>query len=141
MGTSNFQIGGNANQTAQLSLGNFAASQLGASVVSGVNMSNVDITSATGATTALQVIDSAISDVTRSRGSIGSFQRNVLESNVRALGVARENLAASESNIRDTDIAAEMANFTKYQILQQAGMSVLAQANSAPQSVLALLRG
>jgi flagellin len=66
--------------------------------------------------------------------------RNVLESNVRSLGVAKENLAATESQIRDVDIAEEMTSYTKLQILQQSGLSVLAQANSAPQSVLSLLR-
>ncbi|MBC8064464.1 MAG: flagellin, partial [Chlorobia bacterium] len=90
---------------------------------------------------ALKVIDAAIESVSKSRGQIGSFQRNVLESNIRSLGTARENLAATESTIRDTDVAAEMTNFTKLQILQQAGLSVLSQANAAPQSVLSLLRG
>ncbi len=140
VGSSQFQIGANAGQTTSLSLGNFAASQLGGGVVSGKNLSNLDITTASGATDALKVIDAAIESVSKSRGQIGSFQRNVLESNIRSLGVARENLAATESTIRDTDVAAEMTNYTKLQILQQAGMSVLSQANSAPQSVLNLLR-
>lgn len=141
VGSAQFQIGANAGQTINLSLGNFAASELGKGVVSGLNLSNLDVTTSSGATNALSVIDAAITEVTRSRGEIGSFQRNALESNIRSLGIARENLAATESAIRDTDIANEMTNFTKLQILQQSGMSVLAQANSAPQSVLALLRG
>jgi len=141
VGSSAFQIGANAGQTTNLSLGNFAASQLGGGVVSGKNLSNLDITTASGATDALRVIDAAIESVAKSRGQIGSFQRNVLESNIRSLGTARENLAATESTIRDVDVAAEMTNFTKLQILQQAGMSVLSQANSAPQAVLNLLRG
>jgi len=141
VGSSAFQIGANAGQTTSLSLGNFAASQLGGGVVSGKNLSNLDITTASGATDALKVIDAAIESVAKSRGQIGSFQRNVLESNIRSLGTARENLAATESTIRDVDVAAEMTNFTKLQILQQAGMSVLSQANSAPQAVLNLLRG
>ncbi len=141
VGSAQFQIGGNANQTANLSLANFAASELGKNVVSGYTLANLDVTSASGATDALKIIDVAIGEVAKSRGEIGSFQRNVLESNVRALGIARENLAAAESTIRDTDVAAEMTNFTKLQILQQSGMAMLAQANSAPQSVLSLLRG
>jgi flagellin len=140
VGSAQFQIGANANQTASLSIGNFAASQLGQGVVSGLNLSNLDLTSASGANNALQVIDQAITEVSRARGSIGNFQRNVLESNIRSLGTARENLAATESSIRDTDVAAEMTQYTKSQILQQAGLSVLAQANSAPQAVLSLLR-
>jgi flagellin len=141
VGTSQFQIGGNAGQTTNLSLGNFAASQLGGGVVAGKNLSNLDLTTASGAADALKVIDAAIESVAKSRGQIGSFQRNTLESNIRSLGVARENLAATESTIRDTDVAAEMTNFTKLQILQQAGLSMLGQANAAPQSVLSLLRG
>ena len=138
-GASQFQIGGNAGQTAALSLGNFAASELGDGAVAGKTMANLDLTTSSGATDALKVIDAAISEIGKARGSIGSFQRNALESNIRSLGVAKENLAATESTIRDTDVAAEMTNFTRLQILQQAGLSVLAQANAAPQSVLMLL--
>jgi flagellin len=140
VGNSQFQIGANAGQNTSLSLGNFASSQLGTSAVSGLNMSNLDLTSATGADNALKVIDAAIEQVTKARGQIGNFQRNVLESNIRSLGTAKENLAATESSIRDTDVAQEMTNYTKQQILQQAGLSVLSQANSAPQNVLSLLR-
>jgi flagellin len=93
-----------------------------------------------GAADALKVIDKAIGQVSESRGRIGNFVKNTLETNVRSLGVQRENLAASESSIRDVDVAQEMTNYTKLQILQQSGMSMLAQANQAPQSVLSLLR-
>ncbi len=140
VGSAQFQIGGNSGQTSNLSLGNFAATELGQNAVSGLNLSNLDLTSAQGASDALLVIDKAISDVTVSRGAIGSFQRNTLETNIRSLGLAKENFASSESIIRDADIAEEMTAFTKYQILQQAGISVLGQANSDPQSVLSLLR-
>ncbi|GMV88428.1 MAG: flagellin [Chthonomonas sp.] len=140
VGTTQFQIGANAGQTAGLSLGNFASSQLGSGVVSGLNLSNLDITSGAAATQAMQVIDKAIEEVSEARGSIGNFMRNTLESQVRNLGVAKENLAASESAIRDADVAEEMTKFTKLQILQQSGLAMLAQANSAPQSVLSLLR-
>ncbi|MCC7230496.1 MAG: hypothetical protein IT203_08875 [Fimbriimonadaceae bacterium] len=141
VGSSQFQIGANAGQVTNLSLGNFAAGQLGTGVVAGFNFSNLDLTSATGAQNAMKIIDAAIEQVSKSRGQIGSFQRNILESNIRSLGIARESLAATESTIRDTDVAAEMTTFSKLQILQQAGMSVLAQANQAPQAVLNLLRG
>jgi flagellin len=140
VGASQFQIGANAGQTTNLSLGNFVASQIGGGVVTGKNLGNLDVTTATGASDSIKVIDAAIDQITRSRGQIGSFQRNIMESNIRSLGVARENLAATESSIRDTDVAAEMTTFTKAQILQQAGMAVLAQANQAPQAVLSLLR-
>lgn len=140
VGQSIFQIGANAGQTTSLSLGNFAASNLGLGAVSGKDLSNLDLSSQSGADDALKVIDQAIKDISAARGKIGNFQRNVLDSNNRSLGVARENLAASESSIRDVDVAQEMTNFTKLQILQQSGMAMLAQANSAPQSVLSLLR-
>lgn len=141
VGSAQFQIGGNAYQTASLSLGNYAASQLGAGVVSGVNLANLDLSTSAGATNAILVVEKAIEDITRARGQIGNFQRNVLESSVRSLGVARENLSATESSIRDADVAEEMTKFTKYQILQQAGMAVLTQANASPQAVLSLLQG
>lgn len=140
-GAATFQVGANENQIASLSLGNFAASQMGSGVVAGMTLATTDITTHSGATNALKVIDQAIQDVARKRGEIGSFQRYNLESNIRSLGVAKESLSATESAIRDVDVAEEMTNFTKLQILTQSGMSVLAQANSAPQNVLSLLRG
>lgn len=140
-GSAQFQIGANADQLTGLSLGNFASSELGQGVVSGLNMSNLNITSAANASNALKVIDKAIEDISTARGNIGNFMRNVLESNVRSLGVQKENLSATESSIRDIDIAQEMTQFTKLQILQQSGLSMLAQANQAPQAVLNLLRG
>ena len=140
VGSANFQVGGNAGETASLSLSNFAASGLGSGVVSGANLSTLSMLTDQGATDAMAVIDKAISEVSSARGSIGNFIRNTIETNVRSLGIQRENLAATESSIRDIDVANEMTNYTKLQILQQSGMSMLAQANSAPQSVLSLLR-
>lgn len=139
-GSAQFQIGANSGQTVSLSLANTLSSQLGSGVVAGQNLATVNVTTATGAGQALQVIDAAINQITQTRGNIGNFQRNVLESNVRSLGVAKENLTATESTIRDVDVAAEITSFTKLQILQQSGLAVLAQANQAPQSVLSLLR-
>lgn len=132
VGTAQFQIGGNANQTTLLSIPNFSASALG--------FAGLDVTTAAGATAAITAIDDAIDGLNLKRGEIGSFMRNILESNIRSLGVTKENLSATESQIRDTDIADEMTQFTKLQILQQSGLSVLAQANAAPQAVLSLLR-
>jgi flagellin len=84
-------------------------------------------------------IDEAIANVSDVRNSFGSVQ-NRLEHTLNNLASYEENLTASESRIRDVDMAAEMATFTKRQIIQQAGTAMLAQANSAPQSVLSLLR-
>lgn len=141
VGSTQFQIGANANQTSNLSLGNFVSTELGKNVVSGLNLSNLDLTTASGATDALSVVDAAIDQITNARGNIGNFSRNVLESNIRSLGVARENLQATESSIRDVDVAEEMTSFTKLQILQQSGLAMLAQANAMPSAVLSLLRG
>jgi flagellin len=87
----------------------------------------------------LSNIDSAIAGVSSARSTFGSVQ-NRLEHTLNNLATYQENLQASESRIRDVDMAAEMVEYTKYQILQQAGTSMLAQANSAPQGVLSLLR-
>ncbi len=81
-----------------------------------------------------------IKNVSTARSSFGAVQ-NRLEHRLANLATYQENLVASESRIRDVDMASEMVNFTKLQILQQAGTSMLAQANQAPQGVLSLLRG
>jgi flagellin len=85
------------------------------------------------------IIAAAIDDVTKLRARLGAFQSNTLETNINSLNVAIENLAASESRIRDTDFATETAEFTRAQITVQAGIAVLAQANFIPQAVLGLL--
>jgi len=124
-----------------MSLGNFDPSQLGNGVVSGLNLSNIDLASAADAQNAMQVIDAAIEQVSTSRGAIGAFQADVLQPNIDTLGVAQENLTATESSIEDTDIASEMTNYSQLQVLQQSGIAMLAQANAAPQNVLTLLKG
>ena len=90
--------------------------------------------------TALSAIDQAITDVSSARSTLGAIQ-NRLEDAVDNLGVYQENISAAQSRIRDVDVAAETVNFTKLQILSQSGTAMLAQANSAPQNVLSLLRG
>lgn len=136
-----FHIGAMANQSIAFSMPNVYANRLGTGVVTGRDLSNLDVTTQQGAQDAIKIIDAAVVQLAQWRGNIGAFQRNFLDSTVRSLGVAKENLTASESSIRDADIAMEMTNFTKLQILQQSGMSMLAQANQLPQSVLGLLRG
>jgi flagellin len=84
-------------------------------------------------------IDTAINNVSQTRSDLGAVQ-NRLEHRLNNIATYQENLVASESRIRDVDMASEMVNFTKLNILQQAGTSMLAQANQAPQSVLSLLR-
>jgi len=117
-GSATFQVGANSNESFTLTLSVLAA--------------------APGATS-ISAVDAAIDAVSAQRGTFGAAQ-NTLEHVINSLSVAAENMAASESRIRDLDVAAEMVTFTKSQILQQAGTAILAQANQAPQSVLSLLR-
>ena len=104
-----------------------------------INATSTDgITSLTSGSS-VSSIETAIENVNKARATYGALQ-NRLESTVRNLKTTAENLQAAESRIRDTDMAEEMSNFTKYSILIQAGTAMLAQANMAPQSVLSLLR-
>jgi flagellin len=131
-----FQVGASAGDALSIAtdLGLLAS---GASGVFSGDLTAVDVTS--GASAAITTIDTAIGDVSTARGSLGATQ-NRLEHTVANLSVAVENLSQSESRIRDTDMAYEMVNFTRHQIMSQAGTAMLAQANSVPQSVLQLLR-
>lgn len=139
-----FQVGANAGQTASVAVNDVSASKLGTSATGLTNSSwkvaDIDVTSFSGAQDAIKIIDAAISEVSATRAQLGSFQKNQLESNINSLGVAKENIAASESSIRDVDMAAEMVTFTRNQIMEQAGTSMLTQANQAPQNLLALLK-
>ena len=126
---STFTIGGNSPATAGLS---------GASV--GLNtISNVSILTVDGANNAISLIDGALSQVSTIRGSMGALQ-NRFTSVVASLTASSENLSAARSRIQDADYAAETAQLTRNQILQQAGTAMLAQANQLPNSVLTLLR-
>jgi flagellin len=139
-GNVRFQIGANADQHVSFGLPDVRSSQLGTTVIAGKALADLDVTSQAGATEAIQIIDAAISQLGQMRGNLGSFQKNFLESTVRSLAVAGENLTASESSIRDLDVAAEMTNYTKNQILQQSGIAILAQANQNPNQILKLLQ-
>lgn len=140
-GTMQFQIGANAGQAVQFSMPTVFANRLGTGAISGESIATLDVTNTQGASNAIRVIDDAITQLAQSRGDLGSFQTDFLQSTVRSLNVAQENLTASESTIRDADMAQEITQFTKVQILQQSGMSVLAQANQIPQQILQLLKG
>lgn len=139
-GSVQFQVGANAGEQLQFSLTDVHSKYLGTTAVPGNSFADIDLTTAQGAQNAIKIIDAAISQVSSLRGSLGSFQRDILESNVRTLGTAKENISATESNIRDTDMASEITQLTKLQILNQSGMAVLSQANQLPQSVLQLLK-
>jgi flagellin len=130
--TVTFQVGADDGQTITVQGANLYGAGAGYSVDSA-------IFTAFSATT-MATIDSAIQSVATTRATFGAAQ-NRIEHTINGLAAYEENLTASESRIRDVDMAAEMTRFTKYQILQQAGTSMLAQANTAPQAVLSLLRG
>lgn len=105
----------------------------------GTDEYGLDVTSATKATAAVAVIDDAISSVSTERAKLGAYQ-NRLEHTINNLGTSSENLTAAESRVRDVDMAKEMMEFTKNNILMQAAQAMLAQANQMPQGVLQLLR-
>jgi flagellin len=127
-GTISFQVGANDGDIIAVT-----TASLGGTI--GGTVGNIDVTS----TTAIAGIDKAITAVSSLRSSFGAVQ-NRLEHTLNNLATYQENLTASESRIRDVDMASEMVEFSKNQILQQAGTSMLAQANQAPQAVLSLLR-
>lgn len=135
-----FQIGANVGQTVKIGIPNLSTEQLGRNIenIMFKNLAEIDVTTAQGAQDAQSVIDWVITEVTNIRGTLGSFQKNTLESNLTNLRIAAQNLTAAESTIRDTDMAREMSTFVKYQILLQAGTAMLAQGNQMPQVVLSL---
>ena len=135
-GTMTFQIGADDGQTLTVGL----ATLMGTAAGNAVHPGAFDFATQNTNGVLLASLDSAIANVAAARSSYGSVQ-NRLEHTLNNLASYEENLSASESRIRDVDMAAEMVNLTKLQILQQAGTAMLAQANQAPQSVLSLLRG
>lgn len=140
----NFQIGANAGQNVKVSLGDLRANNLGFIDATQPNgnsrvVSQINVTTLTGANEALAIVDEAVRQVNTQRSALGAFT-NRLEATIANLGVAAENLTASESRIRDADIALETTRFTRNQILVQAGVSILGQANLLPQNVLQLLQ-
>lgn len=126
-----FHIGANAGQNISVSIGSIASADLG--------IDTVDISTQGGADGAISAIDTALNTVSTARANLGAIQ-NRLEHTIKNLDVAAENLQASESRIRDVDMAKEMVEFTKANILNQAATAMLAQANQTPQTVLQLLR-
>ncbi len=131
-GTISFQVGANTGETVSITTKDIAGAS-GTGAIDGVT------DTATWEAVDLDDIDAAINNVSTIRSDFGAVQ-NRLEHRLNNLATYQENLVASESRIRDVDMASEMVNFTKLGILQQAGTSMLAQANQAPQNVLSLLR-
>ena len=125
------QIGANQGQTMNISINDMRASALG--------VNNIDLSSSTSAGAAVTTIQSAIDAVSSQRSNLGAFQ-NRLEHTINNLGTSSQNVTAAEASIGDVDMAAEMTNFQKNNILQQAAQAMLAQANQQGQGVLQLLR-
>ena len=140
-----YQLGPHVNSANQVGFGipSVAASHLGTSVVgylSSVTAGGDNSLLNDRALEAAGIIDASIDQIATLRGRMGAFERNTLQTTLRSSQVALENLTSSESSIRDTDFAQETAQLTRAQILQQAGMSTLAIANSSSQNVLSLLQ-
>lgn len=126
-----FFIGANSSQFMKVDINDMDAASL--------HVSGIKINTQNSAEAAISTIEQALRDVSAERSKLGAFQ-NRLEHTINNLGAASENLAAAESRIRDVDMAKEMMEFTKLNILQQAATAMLAQANAQPQNVLQLLR-
>jgi flagellin len=124
------QVGANGSQVIAFTIATMTAQDLG--------ISGIGVSTASSATAAIASIDAAIRTVNSQRASMGAIQ-NRLEQTISRLDLTSENLQAAESRIRDADMASEMIDFTRNQILQQSGTAMLAQANQAPQSILKLL--
>ena len=131
-----FQVGATNNGVDQLSVKFDSATSTALGVSTG---NSISINSLASAQAAMSAIDTALTSINSFMGSVGAYQ-NRLQYTIDNLSTSIENYASSESTIRDVDMASEISDFTKNQILQQAGMAMLAQANSGPQQILTLLR-
>jgi len=129
--TTVFQIGANEKEDMGINIGNMSSYALG--------VDNILVTDRENAARSITVLDKAIDKVSTQRAKLGAYQ-NRLEHTISNLTTASTNLTSAESRIRDVDMAKEMMNFTKLNILMQAGNSMLGQANQLPQNVLSLLR-
>ena len=143
-----FHVGPDAGHLASTSIRDMNTSQLGRTTVAEgelpnssnfMSLADIDVSTEQGSQDALNIIDQSITEVATVRGDLGAFQANTLESNLTSLQVAAENMTSAESTLRDTDMAQELATFTRNQIMSQSAAAQLAQANALPQNVLRLL--
>ena len=133
-----FQLGANMDQLEQVHIGTMTAQSLGLTGGQGTAEGMVSISTPDTANRAIGLLDTALRVVSQQRANLGAYQ-NRFEMAARGVAIAAENMQAAESGIRDTDMASEMVDYVKNQILTQAGTAMLAQANIQPQSVLQLL--
>ncbi len=132
-----FHIGANMDQRMQVYIGTMSATALGIREIG--TETKLSLETPEDANRAIGTIDDGLKKINKQRADLGAYQ-NRMEYAVKGLDVAAENLQASESRIRDTDMASQMVSFTKNSVLQQAGTAMLAQANTQSQNVLSLLR-
>ena len=134
-----FQIGANVDQNERVYIGTMTAAALGLSGMQGEVDTQISIKSVDEANLAINTVDEALTKVSRQRADLGAYQ-NRFELASQGIAIAAENMQAAESLIRDTDMASEIVEFTRNQILSQSGNAMLAQANTQSQNVLSLLR-
>lgn len=132
-----FHIGANMDQRVQVFIGTMSAQALGIREIG--TEEKISLATPEDANRAIGTVDEALKKINKQRADLGAYQ-NRLEMTVKGLDIGAENLQASESRIRDTDMASQMVEFTKNSVLSQAGTAMLAQANSQSQNVLSLLR-
>ena len=132
-----FHIGANMDQRMQIYIGTMSSTALGIREIG--SETKISLATPEEANRAIGVIDEGLKKINKQRADLGAYQ-NRMEMAVKGLDVSAENLQASESRIRDTDMASQMVEFTKNSVLQQAGTAMLAQANSQSQNILSLLR-
>ena len=137
-----FQIGADKGNTLKLALPNITTEKLGisSSEDGGSSLAEVDVRTPSGAASAISIVDKAISEIASSRGELGALQRSALQSNLVSLRLDAENLSAAESIIRDADVAMELAEFTRLQIMNQFAVAQAAQANVLPRNLLHLVQ-
>jgi flagellin len=133
-----FQVGANMDQREQAFIGTMTAEALGLVNAAGAQGDMISISTPDVANRAIGLVDKALTTVSKQRADLGAYQ-NRFEMAAKGVGVAAENMTAAESQVRDTDMAAQMVEYVKNQILTQAGSAMLAQANLKNQSVLQLL--
>ncbi len=138
-----FQVGVDKQSSYAFSFANVRTSLMGNGITnkSGcLSRAEIDVKTSQGAKDAAKIVGQVIDQISVYRGELGSFQKNTLESNLNSLKVAEENITQAESTLRDSDMAAEMSNLTKDQIMLEASTAMIAQANQVPKTVLGLIQ-
>ena len=138
-----FQIGPDVGQKVKVALNSVNTRTVALNVPNASkfkNLSEVDVRTPQGAEDTMRLVDKAIDDITVVRGELGAIQKNAMEANIRSLNVSREELTSAESVIRDADMAAEVSEFTRNQVIMQSGIAMLGHANQLSQNVLTLIR-